>query len=318
MAKLEFLLTDIEDKEIDIDAVLSYELSMDVDAPCHGLRLYFTCSASLPELYRVKVYNDDKCIFGGYVDTQRESVSDDGITCFVYARSSACLLVDNHAKPCTYYRPCTSTLYLLNAKDYGFSCDLPTIYCDDAYMVTGGKSCWAAINDFVFGMTGKNIVVTADDCITLTSTGARSAIDAHSVLSVQRVINRGDALCQIDYKSSDPRDYVNHFKSRYFEKKRIFTSKKKNLGIIPNWQKKNALHNQLASAASDYRYYVVKLDGMWSGELGDLVDMELGEFGLQQDLMVASVRYSMSSAGVTTALTLRQGIDLEEIDYVAE
>ena len=78
------------------------------------------------------------------------------------------------------------------AKEYGFTNRLPNIACDGNYLVTAGKSCWAAINDFVYGMTGNGIFVTADNCIVPARQGKKSAISPHSIVSARRVINRGD------------------------------------------------------------------------------------------------------------------------------
>ncbi len=318
MAELTFLITEIGDRTVNIGSVLSYELSMDADVPCHGLRLYFTYCEPLPELYGIEVYHDGKRIFNGYVDTQREVQDGNGIICFVYARSSACLLVDNQAKPYTYYRPCTKALFLMNADKYGFTYDLPNITCDSEYLVSGGKSCYAAINDFVFGMTGKSIAVTADNCITIACGGAGRSINPNDLISARRVINRGDVLCAVDYKNGDGRDYINHFKSRYFENKRICSSKKQNLGDLPEWQKNCVLQNILASAAANYLYFEIKLVGIWQGEPGDVVTGGFNCFGDCGALSVASVRYTMNDDGLSTVLVLRKNMDLEEIDYVAE
>ncbi|MGN0531738.1 MAG: hypothetical protein ACI4IN_02970 [Eubacterium sp.] len=318
MAELRFELTDIDDRIVDIDNILSYELSMDVDAPCHGLRLYFTHSRSLAELYSIRVYTDSKCIFNGYVDTQRETVNDDGITCFVYARSSACLLVDNQAKPFTYCRPCTEALYFLNAKEYGFTNQLPNIACDGNYLVTAGKSCWAAINDFVYGMTGSRIFVTADNCIVPARQGKKSEISPNSIVSARRVINRGDVISGIDYKNGDSSDYINHYRSDFFCDRRIRSTRKQNLGAYPEWQKNYILHNQLAQAGDNYIVYQLRLADVWQGNLLDTVELQLDYFGGTGVLQVSSIRYSMDKSGVSTVVKLRRTIDMEEINYVAE
>lgn len=318
MAELRFELTDVDDGTVDVDNILSYELSMDVDAPCHGLRLYFTHSRALAELYSIRVFTDSKCIFNGYVDTQRETVNDDGITCFVYARSSACLLVDNQAKPFNYSHPCTQALYVLNAKEYGFTNRLPNIACDGNYLVTAGKSCWAAINDFVYGMTGNGIFVTADNCIVPARQGKKSAISPHSIVSARRVINRGDVISAIDYKNGDSRDYINHYRSNFFCSRRIRCTKKQNLGAFPDWQKNYILHNQLTQAGDDYMTYQLRLAEVWQGNLWDTVELQLGYFGRTGALEVSSIRYSMDKSGISTVVTLRRTIDMEEIDYVAE
>ena len=57
---------------------------------------------------------------------------------------------------------------------------------------------------------------------------------------------------------------------------------------------------------------------MWQGNLWDTVELQLGYFGRTGALEVSSIRYSMDKSGVSTVVTLRRSIDMEEIDYVAE
>ena len=73
MADLKFVLYDLAENEVAVGRLLSYELCRETDAPCDGLRLYFINGNILPELYRVKAYIGKRCVFNGYVDTQRET-----------------------------------------------------------------------------------------------------------------------------------------------------------------------------------------------------------------------------------------------------
>ena len=57
---------------------------------------------------------------------------------------------------------------------------------------------------------------------------------------------------------------------------------------------------------------------VWQGNLWDTVELQLGYFGRTGALEVSSIRYSMDKSGVSTVVTLRRSIDMEEIDYVAE
>lgn len=121
MAGLIFSAYDTEEKEIAVSNVLSYELSKDEDAACHGLRLYFISKVPLPELFMLRAKNNGTIVFNGYVDTQRETSDEKGTVCFVFARSTACVLLDNEAKPQVYFKPTAEALFLSNAKGLGFS-----------------------------------------------------------------------------------------------------------------------------------------------------------------------------------------------------
>lgn len=80
--------------------LLSYRWSGDVTAGCDGLRLHFLWDGDLPEVYRVRGFAPDgACCFFGYADQQKLTVTPGQRRGFVYARSSACLLLDNEALP---------------------------------------------------------------------------------------------------------------------------------------------------------------------------------------------------------------------------
>ncbi|MDY4608887.1 MAG: hypothetical protein SO393_08305 [Eubacterium sp.] len=318
MAGLIFSAYDTEEKEIAVSNVLSYELSKDEDAACHGLRLYFISKVPLPELFMLRAKNNGTIVFNGYVDTQRETSDEKGTVCFVFARSTACVLLDNEAKPQVYFKPTAEALFLSNAKGLGFSSDLPEIVGDTDYQVDKGKSCYAAINDFVYNLTGKSMVVDVDNHIKLRDDGTKRNVDSADIISVKRTINRGGIICRLDCKTDESEDYTYHFKSKYFENKKILTSKKQNISSMSLYRRQYALKNILEKSAADYFTYEIRVNGSWNGDLYDLVEIDDSYFGSTDDCVVSSLRYSMNDSGTETKIVLRKKTDLEEITYVAE
>lgn len=70
---------------------------------------------------------NNKLIFNGYCDCQRTTADERGFETYIYARSSACLLVDNDAFAYTYNRPSAQSLFDAYAKPFGFSYKLDDI-----------------------------------------------------------------------------------------------------------------------------------------------------------------------------------------------
>jgi hypothetical protein len=315
MAELKFVAFDTDNKSIPIENVISYELSTDEDAPCDGLRLYFV-SDNMTELYRLEVFNTSEKIFNGYVDTQRETVNDSGCVCFLYARSSACILTDNEARPFTYINPSARSLCMSNAKDLGFNWRLPHIFCESDYSVSKGTSCFGAINNFVYGATGKHIRVNAENCITLAGDGEKKSISAQDIMSEKRIINRGDALCRIDYKALNTDDYNRHIKSRFADDRKIRTSKKQNLASLPDWQREYTLTNALKSACASYYQMELVLGTSVQLCVGDIVSYTSSTFGKLDDYIVSSLCFLSDAKGVRTNVKMRKNIDLREIVYV--
>lgn len=216
MAELSFVCYTPQNEKISVDGVVSYELSKTAQAPADGLRLTFLSDKKLPCINRVLAYDGDELIFNGIADTQRQSVTSTGISCFVYARSTACILLDNEAKPYTYDSPSAIFLFNRYARDFGFKSKLPSVWCDTYYQVGKGTSCYGAINDMVYALTGKNVLVTPQNELCVLNENAVVNMEHYNVLSKKYVINRGDAYSQIDYMTDDENGYSHHFKSRFF------------------------------------------------------------------------------------------------------
>lgn len=316
MATIKFIATDINGCRRELFSVTSYQISRDYDAACDGLRVSYSPDALPNELCSIEAYSSDKRIFNGYIDTQRDTTDNNGTSCFIYARSSACLLTDNEATPRTYDSPSALALYTANAKDYGFICDLPRVYSKEQYQVSKGTSCYRAIAEFVEGICGGRVVVDANNCITLLGNEEKHIILSDGVISEKRIINRGDAITEIDYKIKSSNLFDHHIKSRFFEKRGIRKSKKENLSTLPIWQKEYMLKNMLADSARSYKSIELVLDGAIDINLGDRVDYLSRNLGKCEDMLATSVCHYLDSNGERTKIVLSLDIDLEEIIYV--
>lgn len=316
MAILRFIAYDINGEEHPFDSIESYELSMDYDAACHGVRLNYASDSSLPELVRLYAFRGEQKIFSGFIDTQREGFDDGAVQGFIYARSSACILVDNEAKPSVYRNPTARSLCVVNADDYGFTNDLGNISCDGLYQVNKGVSCFSAINDFVCGITGKRIGVDADSCIRLIDSDRAISIASDSILSERREINRGGVLRRIDYKVNSVDGYDHHIASRALEHKEFVSSKKQNMSSLPDWQRDYTLLHTLKSSVENYYCYRLEVDGVADVQLGDSLVYDSRLFGIVDGLVVKSIKHLMDSNGEKTVLSLVKDFDLEEITYV--
>lgn len=318
MAVLRFLLYDTDDNTLSVDSVISYELSKNVDAPCDGLRLTFIADKPLNEINRVEAYQDDALIFNGFCDTQRESISDRGYECFVYARSSACILIDNEAKPFTYNHPSARSLFIKNACDFGFVYSMPEIFCESAYQVSKGCSCFAAINNFVYGITGRNMLVSVNNELILSEKNNTVRLNNYRVISEKRIINRGNAITAIDYKAYDEVDYTHHIKSRFFDERKINRTIKLNVSSLAQWQREYTLINTLKAAGASYNTIELIIDGNVCFSLYDDVIYNSEYLGDIKDYYISSMCIISDKKGERTRLTLSKNIDLKEIVYVAE
>lgn len=318
MALLTFYIYDLNLNKTRVENLLSFEFSKDIDAACDGLRLSFLSKKTLDEISRVEMYEGEKKIFRGFCDVQKESVGDGGYTVFLYARSSACLLVDSEARPAVYYSPSAMSLFYDNAKEFGFVSKLPALSCKYDYRVDKGTSCFGAINNFVYTLCGKSITVSPENEIMLLQSDGKVKLGKYDIISEKRTINRATPICRIDYKISGDSNYVHHMKSRALEKKGVIRSRKLNISALPQWQREYTIKNRMNAACSDYIIFELVLDGCHNFSLFDSAEYESAHFGSIENCFISSVCISGDGSGELTRIKINQKIDLEEINYVAE
>lgn len=315
MAKLSFTAKMIDSSSVEPSEIIAFELNRDIDAACDGLRLSFLHDAPLGEIDSIMAYENDELIFNGYVDVQRQSVGENGFECFVFARSSACRLVDNEASPCTYSYPTAQVLFIKNAEIFGFKSALPTLFTRSNYAVKKGTSCFGAINDFVYALAGRGIVVTPHNEVIIPSGEGRINLDDFRIVSERRCINRGELISQVDYKIDGDNDYSRHAKSVFLEERGICRSKKINLQAYPQWQRENVAVGTIKEKCPSYRTVELVLDGCHSFNLYDRVcgKTRLGDF---DGYYVTGACTSFNSRGESTRLLLCGDFDLEATTYV--
>lgn len=316
MAKLSFVATTILGDEIELENVMSYELNRDADAACDGLRLTISNDEMTQELTKIKAFLGGKLVFNGNIDCQRDSTNN-GIECFIYARSTASVLLDNEAEPTSYFSPSVSSLFYANASGFGFKSKLPELTSEHSYLVNKGVSCYGAINNFVRGLTGKSIVVNPENELLIPNGVGAINVSSLGIISEKRIINRGDLLSRIDYKINGDNRYCHHIKSAFLEQRGISSTKKINLSSLPRWQKEFNASTELTKAASTYYKAEIVADGCI---MPQLYDKAVGKSKLQayNDYYVTSVCVILDSKGERTRITLCKNIDLEAISYVAE
>lgn len=316
MADISFSLFDLEERKICVENVISYELCEDYDAPCDSLSLTFLSERALDEIYRVEASVDGKRVFFGFADTQREQISDNGFVCFIYARSSACLLTDSEAKPYTYFSPSAIGIFAANCNGLGFKYDLGNIYYANQYQVNKGTSKFSALQDFVYSVTGEKIRIDPYNKLTLMKTkGARTLSDG--VISIKRVINRANALEKINYKVNSDKDYIYCRESDFMKKRKICSRIMKNLSSVEDWRRDRELASIMRMRNSEYHTYTITVCGFVQVELMDEIRCFDAYFE-SIEAVAYSVVHSLSGGIEQTCIKAMVPFDLEEKTYVDE
>ena len=314
---MRFEFQDIKGKHFDISNVISFELTSEAGAACDGLRISFISADDVDEIVSVKAYSEGELVFNGFCDDQKLIEDKSGRKCFVYARSSAALLVDNEAIPFQYVSPSARQLWFSNAREFGFECGLPEVYTENNYMVSKGTSCYGAINDFVFAVYGAPIYVTPENVLKVFELSEKvKRLDRYNVVSLSRIISRSEPISAVDYKINTADSYSYHFKSDFADARGIKRRRLYNLSSIPQWQREKAAQKKIGQSLSDYYSVQAVIAGECDLQLYDRVKFSFSG-GAAEEFFVYEKTVSKSASGEKTAVVLKKNIDGELINYVA-
>ena len=313
-----FELSDINGRLIKAECVASYELISEADAACDGLRLNFIQSGFIGEICTVKGYLEGKLVFNGFCDKQKVSYDKSGYSCFIYARSSAALLVDNEALPCQYSKPSARQLWFSNAKDFGFECALPEVYSENNYLVSKGTSCYGAINDFVSVVYGAPVYVTPENVLTVYKESENiKNLNDYNVVSFSYIINRSEPISAIDYKISSGDDYSYHFKSDYACQMGIKRRRLYNLSSVPLWQREITAEKKIKESLKEYYSVSAEISGECDLMLYDRVTFDFDFTDMKDEFYICEIVRSKSKDGEKTTVVLKKNIGGELVNYVA-
>lgn len=313
-----FELFDINGKSVSVHRIISYEIISEVAAVCDGLRLHFVYQKKIGEICVVKAYSGGKLIFNGFCDKQKMTFGKSGGSCFIYARSSAALLVDNEAIPCQYSNPSARQLWFTNAKDLGFECCLPEICSEHSYLVPKGTSCYGAINNYVSAVCKAPVYATPENELKIYEESSDvKSLEDYKLISLLHIINRSVLISDIDYKINSADNYSYHFKSVLAEKMGIKRRRLYNLSSVPLWQREITAEKKINSALEEYYCISAELAGDCDFHLYDRVYADLNILSDREEFYVSEIVKSKNKNGEKTAVILKKKINGELINYVA-
>jgi hypothetical protein len=302
---------------VELSDLTEFNFTQTAGVACDSLSLRTADQNAMEEITAVKAYDGENLIFNGYCDNQIIKESDSGFEVYCYARSSASLLVDNEAQPFTYNNPTAKQLWYSFAKDFGFTCDLPMIECQQKYEVSKGVTCYGAISQFVSLLTGEQIYVSPENSIKLLEKSSRiKSLSSYNVMSAKAVINRSEPLTEICFKkTTSSAGYTLHTKSRLQEQGLNVRRQYVNLSALPQWQREYVVTQRLKASYEDYRILELTVSGYVKENLYQRFSYSSG-LGSFDDYLLAEKKYICDKSGEYTKLTLKKEFDIKEITYV--
>ena len=101
--------------------VVAMELIRGLDSPADSLQVTLLLPAPLPVLLAVELWQGERTLFAGGVDSQREILDSGGWRVVISARSMGALTLDNEALPQLYHSPRLGDIFQRHIAPYGFA-----------------------------------------------------------------------------------------------------------------------------------------------------------------------------------------------------
>lgn len=288
-----------------------------VGVACDSLCFYFKSANFIDEINRVVAFDGDNLIFNGYCDCQKRIDTQNGYENYIYARSSACVLVDNEALPFTYNCPTSKQLWFSLAKDLGFEYKLPDVSSTDKYEVSKGNSCFGAIRQFVEFKTGKIMYVSPkNELKCFEKSDDIKSLNTYRILSSTASINRSEPLSKLCVKkTSDQTSYSLKLWAGVCDEIGIERVQYLNLQSLPQWQREYSALNNLKSSFDSYKTLEIKASGFIRDNLYQRFNYNSKDVNYDDYLLIEK-KYTLDENGEVTRLTLKKEIDIKELTYV--
>ncbi len=291
-------------------------LTQSVDAPCDSLSVEFIMDEPIDEIEKVKAYKDDKLIFNGYCDCQKASFDAYGFEMYIYARSSACVLVDNQAEPYTFNQPSALSLFTVYAKPYGFEFKMDDVCSFRKYEVSNSTSLYGAINNLASMLTGNKIRINPYNEIELLKLSEKiTDLKNCKIISAKSVINRSEVISSVHFKKDLSLTYDCHAVSNTSKLNKFSRQRYVNLANLAPWQRNYKISNMFKNSFKNYKSVELVALGYIDGELFNRFSFD-GKIGKFDDYILDEKVYSFDSNGEKTKLKLRKNIDIDEVEYV--
>lgn len=310
---LRFEFTDIHDKKVTVLNVLSLDINIEEDVPADDMSArfaYFECD----ELKNVVVYDNDEIIFTGIVDEQQIIKDVNGEYIRIVARSMAALLLDNESMPVCYTNPSVSLMLTHHLSPFSLGLEKESFRAFyGTQMVQKGDSNYKTIQDFSKSVFGCDPRVNALGKLCFPENIERGAVtfsdngNGINYYSYNENFRRCDEISKVKVKLVNQTDYnaevVNEDATsrgvkriRYLDAAKMDTPAVYAQKMIDNSKKKS---------------YMLKLQciGRHLGILHCDAYVNDSVYGKRDRLYVSALRYSLSTKGEYTVVTLKRKED---------
>lgn len=294
---------DILGNEVDLGSPLKATLCKDVDVPADSVELSIsgTCISKLKIL---ELYKDGALVFSGEVDEQIEEISQSPHTELV-ARSSAARLIDSEAYPMSFINPSAEDIFKHCAKPLGFT----ALFGENKeypgrFTVAKGTSCFAVIKRFAQEVY-KSMPRCEGDAIYIDGIRKTDKIifggEGVAFESLRVADLRCNLVSKVLIKLKDGEGYTKAVVNSKAEAEGINRTRYLNATLGSSSSLADA--DRILADAENKSFYA---EVLCRGFFGDALGKSAEVFGLDEELYVSALRYTLEKNGEYTKLTLKR------------
>ena len=297
---LRYILKDIYGNETALKKPLKVSFVSSEDAPADRLTAAFAVKEVFQPLMSVEVLDRTERIFFGYVDTQTDEQTVNGIILTVSARSLACVLLDNEALPQTYCMVSMRDLMERHFAPLGLTHFKGTNKTfDDEFIVSKGMSEWAVLSEFCKKFTGTSPKIDRNGVIDISgeSDGKAVYISSDRCISKKHTLKRHLLISDIMVRAETSNGYVMPFEDDFANSLGIKKRRYLNAADSKNLSPLSAVRI-LENADNHYEQVFLNVSGCVICTVGTelILDNE------DKKYIIKEIQYSLSDKGEHTGI----------------
>ena len=187
-----------------------------------------------------------------------------------------------------------------------------------SYAVQKGKSCYAAINDFMLYTNGTAIYVSPENELkAFEKNGDRIAADENDVISAAVVYDRSAVISRVDYKINPADKYIYHLESKLAAENSVLRRRLVNLSALPPWQRDKKCVQMLKNSEKSFCTVQVVFSRDADFKLAGRVTLPFKGFEGQDFIVMKTIR-AKNAGGETTTVHFIPETEEGYLNYVAE
>ena len=298
---LNYILTDVKNRETRLKQPLSVSIVFSEDAPAASLTAVFAVSGKVPLLLSVRVMDGNDTVFFGYIDEQTEITRDGSLLLQIGARSREAVLLDNEAHPQTYCMPSMPLLVDRHFRKFGLTEYIGT---DKAFngelIIKKGMSEWEVLSSFCEKFLKTVPHLSIDGIIDISGEDRSSLIcigGSNKLLSVRRSRKRRMVISDIFARTCISGGYEMHLKNEAADAYAVQKVRYVN-SIDSEGKTINTAKQIITDTNHAYESYIIECSGSVIGAVGDRLRLEGRNFTMK----INELHYVLGSEGEKTRI----------------